>query len=126
MNKLEELHWPLIVGMGALALVWPLVNLTGLTGGLSRILLTLLISGAWLAIVVFFRVREPLLTLVFTGLAHGIFAIILSAVLSPILTGELAGPITNPFAMIAVLITNAIWGLIVGAIASSIQGGARV
>jgi hypothetical protein len=30
MNRLKQLHWPLIVGMGSLALVWPFVSLTGL------------------------------------------------------------------------------------------------
>jgi hypothetical protein len=126
MNKLEQLHWPLIIGMGALALIRPLMNITGLMDGLGRpvgpLLITGLISVAWLMIVVAFRVRQPLLTLICTGGAYGLFAIILSAILSPILTGALSGPITNPFAVVAVLITNAIWGLIVGVIAQGIQG----
>lgn len=125
MHRLNQLHWPLIIGMGALALIRPLMSITGLLERLGRpsgpLLVTVLISVVWLAIVVFVSVREPLLTLIFTGISYGVFAILISAILSPMLTGTLAGPITNPFAMVAVLITNAIWGAIVGLLAVGIQ-----
>jgi hypothetical protein len=122
MNKLEQLHWRLIISMGALALIWPLINTTGMMGGLARIVLTMLISAIWLAIVLFFRVRQPLLTLICTGIVHGVFAILLSVIILPMLTSELASPISNPFAIVAVLGTNAIWGLVVGMIALGILG----
>jgi hypothetical protein len=125
MNKLEQLHWRLIINMGALALIRPLLNITGAMEGLGRpfgpIFLTILISVVWLAIVVFANVRNPLLTLVCAGITYGVFAILLSAILSPILTGTLAGPITNPLAIVAVLITNAIWGGIVGLLGLAIR-----
>lgn len=126
MNKLNQLHWPLIIGMGALALIRPFINLTGLMDRLGRpfgpLLVTALISLAWLVIVVTSRVRRPVLTLVCTGLAYGVFAIVLSAILSPILRGELMGPLTNPFALVSVLITNAIWGGAVGLVAWAWHG----
>ncbi len=129
MNKLKQLHWPLIIGMGALALIRPVMNITGLMEGLGRpfgpILMTVLISLTWLAIVVLVRVREPLLTLVFTGITYGVFAILIGAILSPLLTGELRGPITNPVAIVAVLITNAIWGALVGLCALALQAVTR-
>jgi hypothetical protein len=129
MNKLNQLHWPLIFGMGALALIRPLMSITGLMEGLGRpegpILVSVLISMAWLAIVVYVRVREPLLTLIFTGIAYGVFAILISAILSPILLGELTGPLTHPYALVGVLITNAIWGAIVGLLAVGIQRRTR-
>jgi len=119
MNSMQQLHWPLIIGMGALALVRPLLNITGLLDGLGRpfgpLLISVLISLAWLVLVVLVRAHRPLLTLVWTGITYGIFAILLSAILSPLLDGRLSGPITNPLAMLAVLITNAIWGGVVGA-----------
>ncbi len=129
MHKLKQLHWPLIIGLGALALVRPVLNITGLMEGLGRpfgpILMTMLISLAWLAIVVLVRVRDPLLTLVLTGITYGVFAILLSAILSPLLTGQLTGPITNPVAIVAVLITNAIWGALVGLCALALQAVTR-
>lgn len=125
MNDSRQLHWPLIVGMGALALIRPFMNMTGLMDVLGRpfgpIMMTVLISVAWLAIVVVGRVRAPVRTLVFTGAVYGMFAIAISAILSPILTGQLSGPITNPFAIVSVLITNAIWGLAVGLVAWALQ-----
>ncbi len=125
MNKLEALHWPLIVGMGALALIRPLLNIVGLMNGMGRpfgpLLVTALISLAWLVIVVMNRVRRPFLTLVWTGIIYGLFTMLLSAVLSPILRGELLGPLTNPLAAISVLLTNAIWGGAVGLVALAVQ-----
>src|SRR5690606_18769184 len=85
------------------------------------LLISALISLAWLAIVVLGRVRQPLLTLVCAGLVYGLFAIVISAILSPILTGELQGPATNLFATVAVLITNALWGGLIGLIALPLQ-----
>jgi hypothetical protein len=124
MNTLKQLHWSLIIGMGALALIRPFMNITGVMEGLNRpfgpIFVTVLISVAWLAIVVFARVRKPMLTLIFAGLTYGVFAIVISAILSPILTGRLSGPITHPLALVSVLVTNAFWGLTVGLIALGI------
>jgi len=121
MDKLDQLHWGLILGLGALALIRPLLNIVGLMDGLGRpfgpLLITGLISLTWLVIVVTSHVRQPLLTLVWTGIAYGVFAILLSALLSPILDGALRGPLTNPLAVVSVLITNAIWGGAVGLLA---------
>jgi hypothetical protein len=125
MNQLEQLHWPLIVGLGALALLRPLLSIVGLMEGLGRplgpLLVTALISLAWLVIVVMSNVRRPLLTLVWTGITYGLFAMLLSALLSPILHGQLMGPLTNPLAAISVLLTNAIWGGAVGLVALAVQ-----
>lgn len=125
MNNDKQLQWPLIIGMGALALIRPFMNMTGLIDVLGRpfgpILLTVLISVAWLAIVGLGRVRAPVLTLVLAGVTYGVFALVIGAILSPLLTGQLSGPITNPFAIVSVLITNAIWGLVVGLAAWAIQ-----
>lgn len=129
MQKLDQLHWGLILGLGALALIRPLLNIVGLMDGLGRpfgpLLITGLISLVWLVIVVTSNVRQPLLTLVWTGIAYGVFAILLSAFLSPILDGALRGPLTNPFALLSVLITNAMWGGAVGLVALAVQQGRK-
>jgi hypothetical protein len=125
MTNLKQLHWPLIVGMGALALVHPFMNLTARMAGLGRPMdgrwVTVLISLVWLAIVVLNRVRSPLLTLVFTGVTYGVFIIVISAVLSTMLEGQLSGPLTHPLAVLFVLVTNALWGLVVGLVAWAVQ-----
>lgn len=116
---------PLIIGLAVLALVRPLFSIIGLSDALGKpatpIILTVVISVLWILIVGLSRVRNPLLTLVFAGLAYALLSILLSAVLSPILHGELQGPLTNPFAIVSVLVTNAVWGLITGALALGLQ-----
>jgi hypothetical protein len=125
MNKIERLHWPLIIGMAALALVWPFFNVTGIMDVLGRplgpILTTLLISAAWLTIVVLGRVRHPLLTLLITGLAYGAFSFVLGAVLGGESSSPLANPVVLPFALLSTLVTNGLRGLIVGILALGIQ-----
>ena len=129
MNRLNQLQWPLIIGLGAFALLRPFMNITGMMDFFGRpfgqLFITLLISAAWLLIVVLFRVREPLLTLVCTGVVHGLFAFILGVILSPLLAGEMFAPFANPFilpfAVTGILVTNALWGLAVGLVAWVIQ-----
>ncbi|GIP31816.1 hypothetical protein [Paenibacillus sp. J2TS4] len=115
--------WPLILALGALALIRPIMSMLGLLERIGQpfasIIVTLIITFIWILVVVFARVRQPLVVLLFTGITYGGFAILISAILSPILTGQLQGPLTNPFAVISVLVTNAIWGLLAGLLASA-------
>lgn len=117
-TRQNGLQWPLILGLGALALARPVMSMAGLLDVIGQptasITISAIISLVWLAAVVLARVHRPILTLVLAGVSYGVFAIILSAVFSPILTGQLQGPVTNPFAIVSVLISNAIWGLVVG------------
>jgi hypothetical protein len=125
-TTVKALNWPLILGLGTTALIRPLVRIVedrseADLSPLVPIVMTLCITMVWIAAVGFTRVREPLLTLVCTGLTYGVLAILLSAILSPILTGHLDGPLAHPIAIVPVLIVNAIWGLVAGAIALGIQ-----
>lgn len=126
MNILKSLHWPLILGLGALALLRPLIKTVGdqyniTVGPVTTIIATLVISAVWVATVGFSEIARPVLTLLFTGLTYALLSVILSAVLSPILTGELQGPLSMPLAFIPLLFTNAIWGLVTGGLALLIQ-----
>ena len=122
-QRIVSLHWPFVVGLGALALVRPLMNIVGLTDELGRplipLLLTLVISGVWIAVVGLSRVPEPMLTLVFAGLVYAGLSTVLSAILSPIIEGELQGPLATPLGIgvLSVLLVNAIWGATTGAAA---------
>ncbi|MFE3457879.1 hypothetical protein ACFXKD_10050 [Nocardiopsis aegyptia] len=123
-----HIPWSLVLGLGALALVRPLLGVTGATDALDwspwlQLAVTSAVSLAWIAAVVVARAPRPLLTLVYTGLAYGVFAIVLSAALSPLLTGVLQGPVTHPFGLVAVLATNAVWGLVCGVIALAVRSG---
>ena len=128
-NRFNQLHWPLIIGMGAFAMLHPLLNITGITDLLGRpfapLMTNVLISAAWLALVVLLRVRQPVLTLTCTGVVAGIFAFALGSILSPLLTGRPLIPFGNlfvlPFAVAGILVTNTLWGLAMGLVARVIQ-----
>jgi hypothetical protein len=125
MDRQFQTQWPLILGLAALALIRPIISMVGLSEAIGQpvvsIAVTLLISLVWIAVVVRARVSRPVVTLTLTGLAYGVFAILISAVFTPILTGQLQGPATNVFALVSVLLTNALWGLIAGLIAQTVM-----
>lgn len=126
METLKSLHWPLVLGLGALALVRPLIRVVTDPGGTSdapavAITVTLLISVVWIAVVGWTNVAHPVLTLVCAGLVYGAASILLSAILSPLLTGELQGPLATPLGIVPVLVTNAVWGLVTGALAALVR-----
>lgn len=126
MKTIKSLQWPLILGLGALALVRPVVSIVEFQLDVSNppavpIIITVVISAVWIAIVGLSKTAHPVLTLLFTGLTYAVLSVILSGILSPILTGELQGPLAMPIAIIPVLLTNAIWGLAAGGLALLIQ-----
>jgi hypothetical protein len=123
---LENLHWPLVLGLGALALVRPLVSIVETQLGVDDppavpIGITLVVTAVWVAVVGLGRIARPVLTLVAVGLTYGVLSILLSGILSPILSGRLEGPLAVPFAIIPVLLTNALWGLVAGGLALLVQ-----
>ncbi|MBE2998126.1 hypothetical protein IDM40_05310 [Nocardiopsis sp. HNM0947] len=115
------LPWALVLGLGALALVRPLLSIVGVTeavgGAIVQPLVTVLITAVWVGTVVAVREPRPVATLVLTGLTYALASVVLSAVLSPVLSGELQGPLANPVALVPMAATNALWGLVAGLIA---------
>ncbi|WP_152657698.1 hypothetical protein [Oceanobacillus sp. CFH 90083] len=121
-NQAKQQNIALILGLGALALIRPLMKITGFihifgNEAIGSIAMTVLISIAWILIVIWKRVQNPIKVLVFAGVSYAAFATILSGILSPILNGSLQGPLTNPMALVSVFMTNIVWGLVLGAIA---------
>lgn len=125
METIKHLHWPLILSLGAIALVRPLANILDIADffGKGAVALTLAaaISLAWVLIVGLNRVSHPILVLVFSALAYAVYSIILSGIVSPILTGELAGPLATPIAILPILVVNALWGSVTGVLALGVQ-----
>ncbi|MFI6576930.1 hypothetical protein ACIBFB_14105 [Nocardiopsis sp. NPDC050513] len=114
--------WSLVLGLGSLALLRPLVVVTGLMDALSwgpflQVALAAVITLVWVLAVVAARAPRPLLTLVCAGALYGAFSIVLSAVLSPVLGGALRGPLTDPVAFAGVLVVNTLWGGFAGLLA---------
>ncbi|WP_460688387.1 hypothetical protein [Nesterenkonia suensis] len=127
-DSTARVSWRLILLLGAVALIRPLMHITGVTGeegglmkGLLAIGATVVISAVWIAVVVIARAPRPFLTLVLAGLTYAVLSMGLSAVLSPILTGELQGPFAHPIAIPTVLLVNALWGAVTGGIALGVR-----
>lgn len=121
------MNWPLIVLLGVFALVRPILNITGGMDLLGRpvgpVLVTVLVSVVWIAVVVWRRSPRPVLTLTCAGLVYAVLAVVLSAVLSPVLDGELRGPLATPggIGVVMVLLVNAGWGAVAGVVALAVD-----
>ena len=124
-DGLKRLHWPLILGLGGLALVRPFLSVIGVMDRLGKpaapLLVTAAISAIWIAAVGFSRVARPVLTLIAAGVTYAVASMVLAAIVSFFLDGHFDGPLTVPFAIIPVLVTNAVWGAITGGLALLLQ-----
>jgi hypothetical protein len=125
MQKLRQFDWLLIVGLGCLALVHPLLNISGLMDAIGRplgpLLVTALVGAIWVATVVLSRVPAPLTTLALTGLAAGLAVLAISALVAPAFPGSPGPWIAHPIAVIAVLATNTLWGTLAGLVAAGLR-----
>lgn len=124
-EELQHLPWRLIAALGAFALLRPFASILGLTDAWGKpatpILLTLVITAVWVAVVVVRRVQRPLLILSLAGACYAVLVIPLSAVLSLLLSGQLQGPVAMPLAIVPLLITNVLWGAVSGVLALGVQ-----
>jgi hypothetical protein len=121
----KTLPWGLILGLGALALIRPILRMSGVADDIGPAVgavgATALITAIWVLVVGLSRTPQPVLTLVATGVTYAVLAVALSAIASPLIDGELRGPLTNPLALVAVVAINAVWGLLAGALAVGLQ-----
>jgi hypothetical protein len=80
----RPLSWPLILGLGSLALLTPLVQLTGLGEVLGQPTTVLgilaVVAVAWIGSVGFGRVPRPVLTLALAGAVHGALLVVVGLV----------------------------------------------
>src|SRR5699024_503484 len=102
-----NLNRNLIITLAMVALIRPLMSIIGI----SEIVVTLV---CWIAAVTIKNETCSVITLMMSGIAYAITAMILSGILSPILTGSLQGPLTTSFAIISMLMTNIVWGVVTG------------
>ncbi|WP_154796332.1 hypothetical protein [Occultella kanbiaonis] len=117
------LSWALIIGLGALTLLWPLTAATPIAdqfGGPERaIAVRSVIALAWILVVLLARVARPLATLTLAGLAAGVITVGVDVLLSP--AGLGSGLTALPFAAIPILATQTLFGAVTGLIALGLQ-----
>lgn len=77
--------WPLVAGLGGLALLWPLAELTGMVDALGASAAWLLVGGTvtvvWVGAVGLGRVPRPVLTLTLAGVVYGLVIVALALLL---------------------------------------------
>lgn len=113
----RRLNFALVAGLSALALLWPLAEVTGLPVGPARALIVIpIIAICWIGVVGFGGFPRPVLTLTLAGLGSALIAHALSYVF-----GE-AG--VSPAPLWALPLSLAIqmgWGALAGLLAWGIQ-----
>lgn len=116
----DGIRWPLVAGLAAMALLWPLTGLTGVGGsGPGRAFAIIGITAVvWIGVVGFGRVARPVLTLTLTGLAFGIVATATSMLFGgPGLLGDGAAAWT----VVPALAMDTFWGFVAGLLALAVQ-----
>lgn len=120
----SHLSWAAVLGFGAMALLWPLLHLTGLADvigepatGIGTIVLVGLVwvLGAGLA-----DVPRPVATLTLAGVVYGLLLLVLSATLG--VRGDV-GPLLLGFTAVIEIGRSAALGALAGLLARAIQRG---
>lgn len=118
----ETVSWPVALGLGSLALLWPLAELTGLSGAIGQPTMALMLFGlvaiAWIGIVGFCRVPRPVMTLTVAGAAYGGILVILAVAFG---THPDLGNVLAVGVAIFEIVRSALLGSIAGLIARALQ-----
>lgn len=110
------LAWPTVLGLGSLALLWPLTALLLPDGGgVPRALAILAVTTlVWVGVVGLGRVPRPVLTLTLTGLVFGVVAAVVSALVG--VDGD-----RPAWALVPALALDTAWGAGAGVVAAAVQ-----
>ena len=81
----EPVSWPVVLGLGALALLFPLAELTGVADAIGEaptaLLLFAVVAVAWIGGIGLGRVPRPVSTSTLAGVAFGVVLVVLSLAL---------------------------------------------
>lgn len=113
--------WPLVAGLGGLALLWPLAELTGMVDALGVSTAWLLVGGTvmvvWVGGVGLGRVPRPVLTLALAGVVYGLVIVALVLVLGL----ERIGVASTAVGVAVELIRSTVQGVVAGLLAGFVQ-----
>lgn len=122
-KQAQPLHWPVAIGLGSLAALWPLAELTGVNDALGQPAAPLLIMAAvaatWVAVVGLGRVPRPVLTLTITGITYGVLIVLLGAIFGN--RGEGVNGLISVIASGFELVQSTVFGAVAGLIAYAVQ-----
>jgi hypothetical protein len=118
----ETVSWPVVLGLGSLALLWPLAELTGLSDAIGQPTMALglfgLVAVVWIGTVGFCRVPRPVLTLTVAGAVYGGILVVISFAFS---TRPDLGSVVAAGAALFEIVRSALLGSIAGLLARALQ-----
>ena len=121
-SRKETVSWPVVLGLGSLALLWPLAELTGLSDAIGQPTMALVLLGlvaiAWIGTVGFCRVPRPVLTLTVAGAVYGSILVVLSVAFGT--RPDLGGVLAVGVAFLEI-VRSALLGSMAGLIARALQ-----
>lgn len=117
-----------MLGLAALALLWPLISLTGLRialgDGPAAGLVIISTALLWIGAVGLGRVPAPIRTLTVVGLTHGVITQLISVLATEL--GPVARDVDHPlWSVLPALLLNTLWGFLAGLAAAGVQRMAR-
>ena len=112
----------MILGLGSLALLWPLAEFTGLSDAIGQptmaLVLFALVAIVWIGTVGFCRVPRPLLTLTVAGAVYGGILVVLSVAFG---THADLGSVLAVGVALFEIVQSALLGSIAGLLARALQ-----
>ena len=124
------LSWPLVLGLGSLALLWPLAHLTGVSDAIGQpataLSILAFVALVWIGVVGFGRVPRPVLTLTLAGTTYGVLIILVGTIFGE--RAERASGVLSVIAALFELVQSTALGAVLGLVALVVQsarGGRR-
>lgn len=118
----EPVSWPVVLGLGAFALLVPLTELTGLSRAVGPALAVLVpvavVATSWIGVVGFARVPRPVLTLTLAGTVSGVVLLLLSLTLG---TGPAVDGVVLLLVAVVEITRSTGLGALAGVVAAAIQ-----
>ena len=118
----EPVSWPVALGLGALSLLFPLAELTGVSRAIGEaptvLLLLGLLATVWIGGVGLFRVPRPVLTLTLAGAVSSVVLILL-----PLAIGTRPGVGGVPAVLVGAfeVARTTVLGALAGVLAAAVQ-----
>ena len=116
----EPVSWPVVLGLGALALLFPLAELTGASDALGAVptalLLLGLVAAVWIGGVGLLGVPRPVLTLTLAGAVSGVVLVVLSVALGTRSGGGGLAVLVGGFEVVRSTVLGTLAGLLAAAV----------
>jgi hypothetical protein len=116
----EPVSWPVVLGLGTLALLFPLAELTGASDAIGAVptalLLLGLVAAVWIGGVGLLRVPRPVLTLTLAGAVSGVVLVVLSVALGTRSGGEGLAVLVGAFEVVRSTVLGTLAGLLAAAV----------